>query len=498
MDRLVNVVSTKGDGQVSGERILVVDDSKEVRDFLAGTVLVTEGYIVDVAANGKDGLRAAIEAVPDLIITDQAMPEMTGIELVEHLQKSGLNIPTILMTAEGSEEISVRALRAGVADYFIKPFDPEKLLESVHSILSGGSDQDDEFCPADLLRGLSNLNAVQLVTILHHIQEPVLVIDPNGKVTLCNLAARELMNKAEPGEAVVGRALLDITNNRSLLDIFQYVEGKLVPTQEIRLDDGRVLDAHINEIENIGRVIVMQDITHLQNQVRLRNDLVTTISHDLRSPLTSILGCIELMGKLGELNTKQKLLADQVRDSVRRITGLISELLEHHQLETGIEQPREPVLLWQLVRGAAETLAGKADMKKQHLLLDLLEDDLRVMGTPSRLQHVFSNLIDNAIKYTPEGGEISIRIRNEGNEAVCTVSDTGIGIPPEDQPHIFDRFYRTSHATSDYEGTGLGLSIVKTIVEQHDGRISVDSRPDQGTTFTVVLPINFPDNGSKT
>ena len=355
----------------------------------------------------------------------------------------------------------------------------------------------DEGGPADLQKGLSNLNAVQLVTILHHIQEPVLVIDANGKVTLCNLAARSLMNKAEPGEAVVGRALLDITNNHSLLDIFQYVEGKLVTTQEIRLDDGRVLDAHITEIDGIGRVIVMQDITHLQNQARMRNDLVMTISHDLRSPLTTILGCVELIGKIGELNTKQKLLADQIKDAVRRITGLISELLEHHKLETGIEQPREPILLWQLVRGAAETLAGRADMKRQHLLLDLLEDDVKVMGTPSRLQHVFSNLIDNAIKYTPEGGEISIKIRNEGTEAVCTVSDTGIGIPPADQPHVFDRFYRTSQATSDYEGTGLGLSIVKTIVEQHEGRISVDSQPNQGTTFTVVLPANSPDNGSK-
>lgn len=480
--------------QVSGERILVVDDSKEVRDFLVDTVLATEGFIVDTARDGKEGLSAALADMPDLIITDQAMPRMTGLEMVEHIRQAGLHIPIILMTAEGSEEISVQAFRAGVKDYFTKPFDPEELLTSVHGILTGGQAPRGEGGPRDSVQGTGALDAGQLAAVLHQIHDPLLVVDYRGRVSLYNQAAQVFMNKVDEGESAVGRPLFDVTENRSLLDIFQYVDGQLVTTQEVQMGDGRVFSAHITEIENVGRAIVMQDITYLQYQEHMRNDLVMTISHDLRSPLTTILGCIELISKVGKMDTKQMLLADQIRDSVKRITDLISELLVHNKIETGIEQPREPLLLWQLVRRAAESLAGRADMKRQRLLLDFLEDDLQVLGTPSRLQHVFGNLIDNAIKYTPEGGEISVRIRNEANQAVCTVSDTGIGIPLADQPHIFERFYRTGQAASRYEGTGLGLNIVKTIVEQHHGRIWVESQPGQGTTFTVVLPAYAPDS----
>jgi two-component system phosphate regulon sensor histidine kinase PhoR len=478
---------------VSGERILVVDDSKEVRDFLADTVLATEGFIVDTARDGKEGLSAALADTPDLIITDQAMPKMTGLELVEHIRQAGLRIPIILMTAEGSEEISVQAFRAGVNDYFTKPFDPEELLTSIHGILTGGQGYRGEGSPRSSAQETSTLTTRQLAAILRQIRDPLLVIDYNGKVSLYNRAAQPFMNKVDEGKPAVGRLLFDVTDNRSLLDIFQYVDGKLITTQEVQLDDERVLSAHITEIEDVGRAIVMRDITYLHNQERLRNDLVMTISHDLRSPLTTILGCIELIGKVAKLDTKQMLLADQIRDSVTRITDLISELLEHNRIETGAKQPREPLLLWQLVRGAAESLAGRADLKKQRLLLDFLEDNLQVLGTPSRLQHVFGNLIDNAIKYTPEGGEISVNIRREEDQAVCAVSDSGIGIALADQPHIFERFYRTQQAAGKYEGTGLGLNIVKTIVEQHEGRIWVESQPGNGTTFTVMLPAHTPD-----
>lgn len=479
---------------MSSARILVVDDSREVRDFLADTVLAAEGFVVETARDGKEGLHSTLGNAPDLIITDQAMPNMTGLELVEQVRRAGLLVPIILMTAEGSEEISIQAFRTGVADYFTKPFDPEELLASVHGILNGGKGQKRVEKSRDRVQGLSTLNAGQLAAILVQIHDPLLVVDYNGKVTLYNLAAQDFMNKVEQGSSAVGHLLLDVTDNHSLLDIFQYVDGKLVATQKVHLEDGRVFNAHITEIEDIGRAILMQDITHLQNQERLRNDLVMTISHDLRSPLTTILGCIELISKIGELNTKQMLLADQVKDSVKRITDLIGELLEHNRIETGTQQVREPVLLWQLVRRAAENLAGRADMKKQLLLLDFLEDNLQVLATPSRLQHVFGNLIDNAIKYTPEGGEISVKIRREEKQAICTISDTGIGIAFADQPHIFERFYRTRQATGKYEGTGLGLNIVKTIVEQHEGRIWVESQPGQGTTFTIMLPAYTPDS----
>lgn len=474
---------------MSGERILVVDDSKEVRDFLARTVLPLEGYVVEVASDGREALNAALSSPPDLIITDQAMPRMSGLELVERLQRAGANIPVILMTAEGSEDISVQALRARVADYFTKPLDTTQLLASIRNVLAESQTRKAETGPPDPLQGLSTLDASQLAAILRQIQNPMLVVDTQGRVVLFNLAAQAFLTRIKPGEPAIGRLLFEVTDNPSLLGIFDYADGRLIASREVELDDGRIFNAHISDIAGTGRAVVMQDITHLKDLDRIRADLVTTISHDVRSPLTAILSYVELMRRMGELNAQQHLFADQIKESVQRITELIGELLEHNKLEIGLDQQCEPVLLWQVTRRAAETLAGRADVKNQRLLLDFREDDLRVWGNPLRLQHVVSNLIDNAIKYTPVGGEVTVRIRQEAGQAICTVSDTGIGIPLEDQPHIFDKFYRVTQEAGSHEGTGVGLSIVKSIVEAHDGRVWVESQPDKGTTFTVMLPV---------
>jgi signal transduction histidine kinase len=133
-------------------------------------------------------------------------------------------------------------------------------------------------------------------------------------------------------------------------------------------------------------------------------------------------------------------------------------------------------------------MRSRADLKRQHLQKTFARKRLRVMANPVRLRQVFSNLIDNAIKYTPEGGDIKITLTGEGGQVMCSVSDTGIGIPVDAQGHIFDKFYRADEIVDKYDGTGLGLSIVKSIVESYAGRIWVDSAPGKGATFTVVLP----------
>jgi signal transduction histidine kinase len=135
-----------------------------------------------------------------------------------------------------------------------------------------------------------------------------------------------------------------------------------------------------------------------------------------------------------------------------------------------------------------DALQNRIDAKNQHLEVIVGDDLPAVLGNPVRLRQVFINLVDNAIKYTPEGGQIEVSVHEEGGHAVVRVSDDGIGIPLDDQPHIFDKFYRASGVSSEYEGTGLGLSIVKSIVEMHGGRIWVESRPGEGTAFIVMLP----------
>lgn len=628
---------------MSGERILVVDDSAQIRDLLANTVLGPEGYVVDLARDGVEGMAAALTNSPDLIITDLAMPEMNGLEMVEELRKAGYQFPVILMTAEGSEDIAVRALRAGVMDYFVKPFDPQALQEAVRRILRAarigalragvpdqrrlqalntliaigksvtglldlemilgrvveaavylsGADEgslmlidpdtgelyvraaknlesglrnmrlpvqdsiagrvistgepmliggagmqkikthylvhsllyvplkvrdrvigvlgvhnriaDRPLSPQDIsivtaladyaaiaifnaqLYEQSETERTKLERILQQTQDGVLAVDYEGRIVLCNPTARSVLQGKELGE-VTGRPLTEVTQNHTLLELMRYSPAGRMNVGEIQLEDNRILNVHVSEIKGLGHVAVMQDITHLKELDRIKSELVDMVSHQVRSPLTAILAYVELITRTGELNEQQKQFAEQVKHNVRLITETITDLLELGRIEAGMDRQREVLDLSAVAEYAVSALMNRAEMKDQHLILRTAEDTPSVLGNLARLRQMLVNLIDNAIKYTPKGGAIQVEVFGEAEQVVVRVTDTGIGIPLADQPHIFDKFYRGSSVSEEYEGTGLGLSIVKSIVDAHDGRIWVDSQPGKGTSFTVVLP----------
>ena len=254
------------------------------------------------------------------------------------------------------------------------------------------------------------------------------------------------------------------------------------------LDDGRVFNAHLTPIAGVGRAVVLQDITHLKKLDRIKSDFVTTVSHDLRSPLTAILGYVELVGRSGPLNDQQAEFVRRVQFSVRSLNSLINDLLDLGRIDAGFDSQKERTELGLVVRFAVEALRQQVDAKRQTLEVHVADDLPTVLGNPPRLRQMLTNLLDNAIKYTPEGGALRIDARRENDLVLLLVTDSGIGVPPADQPYVFDKFYRATNSRQDFTGTGLGLSIVKSIVENHDGRIWLDSRPGVGATFTVVLP----------
>jgi two-component system, OmpR family, phosphate regulon sensor histidine kinase PhoR len=249
------------------------------------------------------------------------------------------------------------------------------------------------------------------------------------------------------------------------------------------------LNAQLTIIKGVGRALVMQDITHLKQINKAKSDFVTAVSHDLRSPLTGILAYVELMQRVGTLNDAQREYAHQITRSIQSISLLITELLELGKIETGYDVDFEPVDLRAIVQETLDNLTHQLGEKGHTLDLECAPNLPLVHGNPLRLRQVTANLIGNAIKYTPENGRIRVEVCPEDGLAMFRVADNGIGIPIEDQPFVFDKFYRTERASKDYEGTGLGLAIVKSIVDQHNGRIWLESKEGQGTTFTVVLPI---------
>jgi two-component system NtrC family sensor kinase len=244
----------------------------------------------------------------------------------------------------------------------------------------------------------------------------------------------------------------------------------------------------VTNIPNVGIVATLQDITYLKELDRIKTDFVTTVSHDLRSPLTAILGYVELIKRAGEVTPKQEEYIERVQTSVHSITGLITDLLNLGRIEVGLPDAYELVSLTPIVEQSLNGVQPRLSERNQTLILNLPDELPSVFGDPTQLRQMLDNLVGNAVKYTPEGGQITLRGMEEDGQVILQVEDNGRGIPLEDQANIFDSFYRASNVDDETPGTGLGLAITKRIVENHRGRIWVDSSEDLGSVFTVVLP----------
>jgi two-component system NtrC family sensor kinase len=323
----------------------------------------------------------------------------------------------------------------------------------------------------------------KLETILTQTESGVIVLDADNRVVLINRAAR-LIYRVE-GD-VAGRSLAEVVEDPHLLALARH--GGEARREELEAPDGRVFSAQRTLIPAVGQAIVMHDITHLKDLDRIKSEFVTTVSHDLRSPLTAILGYVELIERAGPVNDQQREFIRRVRLSVDHMTRLVADLLDLGRIEAGLDSSLEVTPVAALARFALDGLRSAAEMKHQKVGTVLPDDLPMVRGDPYRLRQMIGNLLENAIKYTPAEGEIVVAAAAEGDQVILRVSDTGPGIPAADQPYIFDKFFRASNVPDDSGGTGLGLSIVKSIVDSHQGRIWVDSQLGKGTTFTVVLP----------
>jgi two-component system NtrC family sensor kinase len=329
----------------------------------------------------------------------------------------------------------------------------------------------------------SELERNKLETILTQSENGVIVTDPEDRLLLINRAAMQTFGV---DGKLVGKPVVEIFEDEKLISLL-CTKGKLPHMDEIEVDAGRFYSAQQTPIKDVGQVVVFHNITHLKELDRIKSEFVTTVSHDLRSPLTAVLGYLELIERAGSVNEQQGEFIDRAQMSVTQITDLVNDLLELGRVEAGLDIAKEDTPLTVLARYAIEGLRGSAETKEITLEVDLQEYAPLVNGDPVRLRQMIGNLLDNAIKYTPENGVVRLTVEAEGDQVILRISDTGMGIPQADQPYLFDKFFRASNIPEDLPGTGLGLSIVKSIVDNHGGRIWVDSKSGEGTTFTVVL-----------
>jgi two-component system phosphate regulon sensor histidine kinase PhoR len=325
--------------------------------------------------------------------------------------------------------------------------------------------------------------------------EGVLAVDSQGRVLLVNEA---LASMFELNAMVHGRPHYEIIRDHELNEFIREVlTTKQEKKKEISFIHPRERDIMIESAlvkqqrrNGIFAVFVFHDITELKKLERVRKDFVANVSHELRTPLTSIKGFVEALkdGAISEQEQSTRFLSiiSQHTDMMNKI---ISDLLQLSQIESKeFELKLEPFSVRELVEEVVYTLKRSADQKSQELVISLPPDELRALGDKYRVNQALINLVDNAIKYTPEGGKIRIEVQDKGEQIEIAVIDDGIGIPLTDLPRIFERFYTVDKGRSrELGGTGLGLSIVKHIVEAHGGKVQVESQPGRGSRFSFTL-----------
>ena len=339
--------------------------------------------------------------------------------------------------------------------------------------------------------------------ILGSMVEGVLVVNATERVVFANAGFVEILGLGVPPQT--GSALVEVVRQTELIEAVRKVlageprvESEIV-TGTLRQHFFAVTVAAVRATETSGAVIVLHDITDLRKLERVRRDFVANVSHEFRTPLTAIQGFAEtlLSGAMDDPENRMRFLGIILEHS-RRLARLTEDLLMLSKMDAErleLEIRRLPVAPF--VESCVETAQPRARHRNLRFCLDLPSQLPDIAGDRRRLAEVLDNLLQNAVQYTPAGGEILVTVSARESDVIFTVSDTGIGIPQVDQPRIFERFYRVDVARSrEVGGTGLGLSISKHLVEAHGGRIWVESEVGTGSQFHFTVPMFDPEGAS--
>src|SRR4030042_67810 len=377
-------------------RILVIDDEKEMRSFLSKALSRIAGVRVELAESGQEALQKLEKETFDLILTDLKMPGMDGLQLITEIAKVKPETLTMMMTGHGTIDSALEAMKRGASDYLMKPLNLDELI-------------------------------VRIQKVLEEKQRFVRLRDFADQLERAN--------------------------------------------QELRRIDC------------------------------MKSEFVSIASHELRTPLAAIKNAVQLVlkGPAGKINENKRRFLSMAERNINRLTNILNDLLNLSRIESGrIELNFENTRLKGLIELTASSLRPHADAKSIRIDVEVSEQLPTVYGDQDKIEQILTNLIGNAIKFTPEGGQILITAEPSkgGGESqrdmiAVSVKDTGIGIPPEHLDPIFEKFHQVEGSLQrSVSGTGLGLSITKGLVEAHQGKIYVESEVGKGSAFTFTLPIS--------
>lgn len=336
----------------------------------------------------------------------------------------------------------------------------------------------------------------QLAHILRSITDVVIVVDQNDRIVLINAAALSVFH-LPTNEDYTGRTFDSVFKNMQLNWKYRRAkESRSTTSAELALSPEAIYYANFAPVYDVGWIIVMRDITPLKTTDQLKHELISLTSHDLKQPLTVISAYIELLQlRLHDLaitdpETRLPHYIEMAQNAIKSMQDLIGNLINLASIESGILLNMKAVRAEYVISECMSWIKSFAEQKHMQLITHIPDGLPAIAGDAPRLIQVFNNIVGNAVKYTPPDGTVRVTVERQNHHLRFTVSDNGVGIRPQDQPHVFERFYRARRPeTESIEGSGLGLAIVKKLVDLHDGEIGLQSELGVGTTFYVTLPI---------
>ena len=358
----------------------------------------------------------------------------------------------------------------------------------------------------ELARRIDRLQGDQarLATVLEGMGEGVITVNDAERILFANPAAGKLLNFDL--QESVGRSLLEAVRNHTLHEaVMEAISGENIGSRELKIGENhdRILRASFTRMQGEpcpGIVIVLNDFTDLRRLELLRQEFIANVSHELKTPLSAIKAYAETLRRGAiEDEVHGKRFVERIEEQAERLHQLILDMLHLARVESGKQAfDIHSIAVSPTIESCVDDFFETTQAKKIAISLDPPDKDLFVQADAEGLRHILSNLVDNAVKYTPDNGSITVRWRRDEKFVVIDVVDTGIGIAAKDQDRLFERFFRVDKARSrELGGTGLGLSIVKHLTLDFGGQIGVTSQLGMGSTFTVKLPLAEQDHQSE-
>lgn len=474
--------------------LIALEDPAILR--LMDSALHAVKYETAIAKDTQALSRILQEASPVMVLIGEKFGGHDSLKISTELLERFPTLPILIYTQKPTSELTKGIFRLGLSGYISPPLRTQDIVDAVENSLRNAHRVGDwlrhevKRTTASLEKRaqISEAERIRLESVFNNIHDSVMLLDRGKNILLVNPAMCRAFGL--DSKSAVGKPVLDTINHPDLQALITRTENDdPMKFHEVSFPDGRVGSAQMTEIRDVGYAITMQDITYLKEVDRIRTEFVNTVSHDLRSPLTSVIGYAELVERTGPLNENQRDFLKRIQDSVQQITDLINDLLDLGSIEAGLDTRREYVQLEGILRYTLEMLQGQIKSKQIKVQTDIASPIPVLRANPTRLRQVLDNVVGNAIKYSHTNGEVKISVHSEADQIILQVVDQGPGISPSDQPHIFDKFYRGSNISSEIAGSGLGLAIVKTIVESHQGRIWLESTVGKGSSFFIVLPV---------